>query len=44
MLLMLSLLEASFRDWGRLFFIPDLIAAMLRCGITLLVKGCLSNV
>jgi hypothetical protein len=30
MLLMLSLLEASFRDWGRLFFIPDLIAAMLR--------------
>jgi len=27
---MLSLLEANFRDWERLFFIPDLIAAMLR--------------
>lgn len=32
MLLMLSLLEANFRDWERLFFIPDLIAAMLRYG------------
>jgi len=27
---MLSLLEANFRDWERLFFVPDLIAAMLR--------------
>jgi len=30
---MLSLLEANFRDWERLFFIPDLIAAMLRYAI-----------
>jgi hypothetical protein len=33
MLLMLSLLEANFRDWERLFFIPDLIAAMLRYAV-----------
>jgi hypothetical protein len=40
MLLMLSLLEANFRDWERLFFIPDLIAAMLRYDVNKETKKC----